>query len=127
MCGRMGLSVDKPDKIYERFEVSNEVPDFRAHYNTPPGTNNPVITKHSPNKISYMHWGILPFFMRHDDKGRELINAQAEGIATKSTWKKSFIERRCVIPATHYFEWDRKTKPTTPFKRKPKSLPGSFP
>lgn len=113
MCGRMGLSVEKAEEIYERFDVYNSLPDYEPHYNTPPSTLNPVITKHSPNSISYMIWGMVPIWETKKEKPRALANATSEKVDT--TWKKPFMERRCLIPATHYFEWDRKTNPKTPF------------
>ena len=50
-----------------------------------------------------LKWGFIGF-----DKGRLLINARAESVRTKQTFAESFAERRCVLPAAGFYEWDKK-------------------
>ena len=60
MCGRYGFSVKNAKDVYERFDTYNELEDFKPRWNIAPGQQNPVITKHSPNYISRMVWGLIP-------------------------------------------------------------------
>ena len=64
MCGRYGFSVKNAKDVYERFDTYNELSDFKPRWNIAPGQLNPVITKHSPNQISRMVWGLIPFWAK---------------------------------------------------------------
>ena len=62
-----------------------------------------------------MRWGLIPFFTKHlsDVKGVSTINARAESVRTSPTWREPFKKRRCLVPASAFYEWkriDAKTK-----------------
>src|SRR5918998_3770910 len=80
MCGRYGFSVKNAKDVYERFDTFNELADFQPRWNIAPGQHNPVITKHSPNQISRMKWGLIPFWVKDDRIKFSTINARVEGI-----------------------------------------------
>jgi putative SOS response-associated peptidase YedK len=117
MCGRYGFSVKNAKDVYERFDTSNELADFKPRYNIAPGQQNPVITKHSPNQISRMVWGLIPFWAKDDKFKFQTINARAEGIESKATYRKPFRTQRCIVPATGFYEPDKLhyTKPLFPW------------
>jgi putative SOS response-associated peptidase YedK len=60
MCGAYGFSVKDAKEVYDRFEVVNTLEDHKPRWNVRPGQMNPVITSHSPNRISRMFWGVNP-------------------------------------------------------------------
>jgi putative SOS response-associated peptidase YedK len=60
MCGAYGFSIHDAKEVYDRFAVVNRLDDLHAHYNLRPGQLNPVITSHSPTRISRMFWGLIP-------------------------------------------------------------------
>jgi putative SOS response-associated peptidase YedK len=64
MCGRYGFSINDAKEVYERFDIYNELADLTARYNIAPGQMNPVITSHSPNQISRMFWGLIPYWAK---------------------------------------------------------------
>jgi putative SOS response-associated peptidase YedK len=115
MCGRYGFSVKNAKDVYERFDTYNELSDFQPRYNIAPGQQNPVITRHSPNQISRMVWGLIPFWAKDDKFRFQTINARVEGIESKSTYRKPFRTQRCLVPATGFFEWDKAEKPSQPY------------
>ncbi len=117
MCGRYGFSVKNAKDVYERFDVYNELPDFKPRYNIAPGQQNPVITKHSPNYISRMVWGLIPHWAKDTKFQFNTINARVEGIESKATYRKPFRTQRCLIPATGFYEPDKLhyTKPPFPW------------
>jgi putative SOS response-associated peptidase YedK len=86
MCGSYGFSVKNAKDVYERFDIYNELPDFKPRYNIKPGQQNPVITKHSPNYISRMVWGLIPSWAKYDSFRFNTINARVEGIESKSVY-----------------------------------------
>jgi putative SOS response-associated peptidase YedK len=115
MCGRYGFSVKNAKDVYERFDIYNELPDFKPRWNITPGQQNPVITRHSPNQISRMVWGLIPFWAKNTKFQFTTINARVEGIESKATFRKPFKSQRCLVPATGFFEWDKSQKPSQPY------------
>lgn len=116
MCGAHGFSVQKASEVYDRFGVMNHIP-YHPRWNLRPGQMNPVITRHSPNQISFMFWGLIPYWTK-DDKGTyKTFNAKAETVADKASYRKPFRFQRCLIPANYFFEPDKVTvlKPPHPW------------
>jgi putative SOS response-associated peptidase YedK len=64
MCGRYSFSINDAREVYERFATWNELENLTARYNVAPGQMNPVVTSHSPNEISRMFWGLIPFWAK---------------------------------------------------------------
>jgi hypothetical protein len=87
MCGRYGFSVKDAREVYNRFDIENTLEDYKPRYNVAPGQMNPVITKHSPNHISLMFWGLIPHWAKDDRFKFKTFNARAEGI-DGSYWHK---------------------------------------
>jgi putative SOS response-associated peptidase YedK len=90
--------------VYERFDTYNELADLTARYNVAPGQMNPVVTSHSPNEISRMFWGLIPHWAKDDSFKYKTINARAETVATLPTFRDPFRRKRCIVPATGFFE-----------------------
>jgi putative SOS response-associated peptidase YedK len=90
MCGRYGFSVKNARDVYERFDTSNELSDFTPRWNIAPGQQNPVITRHSPNQISRMVWGLIPSWAKEDKIKFQTINAHVEGIESKRAMASRF-------------------------------------
>jgi putative SOS response-associated peptidase YedK len=72
----------------------------------------PVITSESPKGFSFFYWGITPDFGQNKPVSQKLINAKAETIHEKISFKSSFQKRRCLIPADGFFEWKKLGKKT---------------
>jgi putative SOS response-associated peptidase YedK len=117
MCGAYGFSVKDAREVYDRFEVVNTLEDFKPRWNVRPGQMNPVITSHSPNRISRMFWGLIPHWAKDKSFAYKTINARAETVATLATYKEPFRHKRCIVPATGFYEPDKIhfTKPPFPW------------
>lgn len=74
MCGRYGFSVKNAKEVYKRFQIENEVPNLKSHYNIAPGTIQPTITRHSPNSIQFMFWGLIPHWAQDINPDSKPIN-----------------------------------------------------
>src|SRR4051794_20571865 len=107
MCGAYGFSVKNAKDVYDRFEVVNTLDDLKPRFNVRPGQMNPVITAHSPNQISRMFWGLIPHWAKDDKYKYKTINAKAETVAELPTYRGSFRHKRCLIPATGFYEPDK--------------------
>ncbi len=110
MCGRYSLSKSKIE-LEERFQAEL-LPDFSPRYNIAPTQLVPVITSQSPKGFSFFYWGITPDFGKNRPVAQKLINAKAETVSEKVSFKNSFQKRRCLIPADGFYEWKRLGKKT---------------
>ncbi|WP_288369349.1 SOS response-associated peptidase [uncultured Algoriphagus sp.] len=111
MCGRYSLSKSKIE-LEERFQAEM-LTDFKPRYNIAPTQLVPVVTSQSPKGFSFFYWGITPEFGRNKPVSQKLINAKAESVHQKMTFKSSFKQRRCIIPADGFYEWKKLGKKTS--------------
>ncbi|GAA0881059.1 SOS response-associated peptidase [Algoriphagus jejuensis] len=110
MCGRYSLSKSK-DELEERFQAEM-LTDFKPRFNIAPTQLVPVITSDSPKGFSFFYWGLTPDFGKNKPVSQKLINAKAESVHEKISFKNSFQRRRCLIPADGFFEWKKLGKKT---------------
>lgn len=109
MCGRYTLH-HKPEEIEERFDV-DAVEEFLApRYNIAPSQIIPVIRQTQSREMAGCKWGLIPFWAKDPKIGNNLINAKAETIAEKPSFKRAFAKRRCLIPADGFYEWQKRGK-----------------
>jgi putative SOS response-associated peptidase YedK len=115
MCGRFSRH-HKPDEIAERFDVELIDFDFDPRYNIAPSQISPVIAFQSERKMMAAKWGLVPFWAKDPAIGNKLINARAETLAEKPSFKNALAKRRCLIPADGFYEWQKKNKgPSQPY------------
>ena len=94
--------------------------NLEPNYNVSPSFVMPVITKNSPKKIQFMKWGLIPSWAKDPSIGNKLINARAESILEKPSFKNSFKNKRCLVPATGFYEWKKDENTKIPYYFKPK-------
>jgi putative SOS response-associated peptidase YedK len=113
MCGRFGFTT--PEKITKRYYVSDPIPGLKLQprYNIAPSQSVPVIT--NDHRLTLMHWGLIPHWAREGIRVHPQINARAEGISEKATFRKAFRSQRCLIPASFFFEWQRTPTGSVPY------------
>jgi putative SOS response-associated peptidase YedK len=114
MCGRNSLYVHRK-KLKHRHNASVKNV-YKKSYNISLGNNQPTVTKNSPKTLRPMKWGFIPHFAEADDekrkwRNRSLINARIETVQDKNTFRKSFQERKCLIPSTGFYEWKDEGRP----------------
>ena len=109
MCGRFTLTAD-PSSL--RAELGIEIPENLApRYNVAP--SQPVlgiVAGRSGWKPAMLSWGLIPFWSRDRSGAHLRINARAESIEQKSSFREAFAQRRCLIVADGFFEWRREGK-----------------
>ncbi|HEX3032536.1 MAG TPA: SOS response-associated peptidase [Bacillota bacterium] len=101
MCGRFSLS--KIDQLSLRFGV--EAVGGQARYNIAPTQTIPVVVNDQEPRLVQMRWGLIPSWAKDKSLGNKMINARAETVAEKPSFKGSLVSRRCIIPADGFFEW----------------------
>ena len=105
MCGRFTLTVD-PSELQETFpEFTIPVADFGGRYNIAPTQPVAVVPNNGENRLDFFTWGLVPFWAKDPSIASRMINARAETLAEKSSFKHAYKRRRCLIFADGFFEW----------------------
>ena len=109
MCGRYAL-VTPPDALRALVDFSNRM-NFPARYNIAPTQPVSIIRAVPQNQMALVSWGLVAPWLKpeqvHDKSARPQINARAETITEKPSFKNAFRRRRCLVPADAIYEWDR--------------------
>jgi len=108
MCGRFTRYDDEKDLV-ERFNFTNPSGiSFEKRFNIAPTQTVPVIVLENDNRvIKLMRWGLVPFWAKDPTIGNRLINARAETISEKASFKTPLKKRRCLVPASGFYEWKK--------------------
>lgn len=107
MCGRYTLTVSA-EELMEYFGVDNSLDPFRPRYNIAPSQFvHAVINASGKNRIGQLKWGLVPSWSSNDKIGMKMINARAETVAEKPAFRAAFKNKRCLIAADGFYEWQR--------------------
>jgi putative SOS response-associated peptidase YedK len=113
MCGRYKLNHSQP-VLADWYKAS--MPEFTPLYNIAPTARVLAVRETGEGRIgSMMRWGLIPFWARDLKKIPIMNNARAETVADKPMFKYAFRERRCLIPASGFFEWKAQGKAKQPY------------
>jgi len=113
MCGRYTITKKKSD-IEKEFDVKADK-DFIENYNVAPSSYMPVITNIDSSKINLLKWGLIPYWSKDNTFANNLINARAETIFEKPSFKKNIKKQRCCIVADGYYEWKKENNYKQPY------------
>jgi len=103
MCGRYTVIAPAP-VLAQRFgaqEAAGSVPSFNAA----PSQALPIITNAAPGQIQRVSWGLVPSWSRDPASGPKPINARAETLAEKPSFRQLLARRRCLVLADSFYEW----------------------
>ncbi|MBX9791971.1 MAG: SOS response-associated peptidase [Pirellulales bacterium] len=106
MCGRFTLR-SSPRVVAELFGL-DEVPNWEPRYNVAPSQLVPVVQKRAEDRgrhLDLVHWGLVPFWADDPAIGNRLINARSDTAATKPAFRAAMRERRCLVVADGFYEW----------------------
>ena len=105
MCGRFNLTA-APEQVIETFHL-HRLPRYESSYNIPPGQKILTIVQLDDDsyKAVYLYWGLVPHWAKNRKISNHLINARAETLAEKPAFRDAYKQRRCLIPATGFYEW----------------------
>lgn len=111
MCGRF-VSKAKKEEIEKEFNVEiNDGNLIVQRYNIAPTQLVAAITEvENTREISLFKWGLVPRWAKDESIGSKLINARAETLAEKPSFRDAFRSRRCIIPTSGFYEWERTAK-----------------
>lgn len=103
MCGRYTLAAPE-GALLETFDVPTLTFEYRPRYNIAPGQDAPVVAEdRDGRRIGLLEWGFLPAWK--DEPTGSFINARAESVGRKASFREAFRRRRCLVPADGFYEW----------------------
>lgn len=116
MCGRYYLADVK--NMRERFGVKDIMEWLTSRYNIAPSQEVPAIIadEETGRRLLRFRWGLKPYWSRDKAMGSGLINARAETVDTKPSFRNSFQRRRCLIPASGFYEWKKEGQQKLPYR-----------
>lgn len=124
MCGRFTLFAEYED-IMNRFDIEAAIEQdlYNPSFNIAPShLVLSVINDGTRNRLGYLRWGFVPSWAKDEKIGYKMINARAETLAEKPSFRQAFKHRRCLIIADSFYEWKKGTeKSKTPMRIKLKS------
>jgi putative SOS response-associated peptidase YedK len=100
MCGRFALHAH-PDVVSLQFGLASP-PLFEPRYNIAP-TAQVLIVR--PDGATTVRWGLVPHWAKDSSMGARMNNARAETVAEKPSFRDAYRSRRCLIPASGFYEW----------------------
>ena len=106
MCGRYQI-VTNAQALYDAFQVEVELDGASlTRYNVAPATDQLVILSEGGRGVArWHHWGLIPNWAKDKTIGYRTINARGESVAVKPAFRAAFRQRRCLVPATGFYEW----------------------
>ena len=106
MCGRFSQTA-APEIIAEQFNVKEPLL-FQPRYNIAPSQSIAAILIEpdtTTRKLVMLRWGLIPSWAKDPKIGHQCINAKAETVAEKPSFRSAFKKRRCLVVATGFYEW----------------------
>ena len=106
MCGRYAIT-SSPDVIRSYFGY-REHPNFPPRYNIAPTQPVPIVRmKDGVKEFALVRWGLVPSWMKEINPSKPMINARAETLLQKPSFKHAATRRRCLFPADGFYEWQK--------------------
>ena len=117
MCGRYTISVS-PDELASHFNaIAPET--LTPRFNAAPSQDLPTLLNEpsvGPRSIEMLHWGLVPHWSKTRDVGQKMINARAETLTSKPSFRDAFRKRRCLVLADGFYEWRANGSTKTPMR-----------
>jgi putative SOS response-associated peptidase YedK len=113
MCGRYTLRAPAAD-VARAFQV-DETPSLFPRYNIAPTQPVPIVRQAAAREMVLARWGLVPSWASDLSIGYKLINARSETAASKPSFRSAFKQRRCLVVADGFYEWEKAGKHKQPF------------
>lgn len=129
MCGRFTLFAT-PDELISFLDITSHIPNILPRYNIAPSQDILAVISteegeddKDANIAELFHWGLVPSWMKDRKKIKAPINARIESVLEKPMFKAPFKRKRCIIPASGFYEWKKTDEGKTPWYMHPKEDP----
>lgn len=118
MCGRFTLALEH-EQLLLQYGFTDVDFTFLPRFNIAPMQESPIVAIDEGKRVlRLMRWGLVPSWSKDETIGSRLINARGETVREKPSFRASFKRRRCLVPATGYYEWKEllESRPTKKVK-----------
>ena len=115
MCGRYSL-IAGIGELQERFDFDGSELTHVPRYNIAPTQMALSVTNGGRRRGSYMRWGLIPSWAKSASLGSRMINARAETLAERSSFRTALQRRRCLVLADGFYEWQGKGSSRRPMR-----------
>ena len=115
MCGRYTLRTSI-DVLAEGFEIEEYPSSLSPNYNVAPTQEvAAVVEEDEKRKLELLRWGLIPSWAKDPAIGNKMINARAETVSEKPSFRSAFKKRRCLILADGFYEWQKTDSGKQPY------------
>lgn len=106
MCGRFTRAIDATE-VAEAFGVDEIASELKPSYNIAPTQPVAVIVSDGKKRLIEVRWGLVPSWAKDLSVGNKMINARAETVTEKPSFRNAFKKRRCLVVADGFYEWQK--------------------
>lgn len=122
MCGRFVLNANA-EQLKLLFDLAETPREIAPRYNIAPTQPVAIVRVSAASagsddlarELTYTQWGLIPSWAKDPSIGQKMINARAEGLAEKPSFRAAFKRRRCLVPATGFYEWKKSGSNKQPY------------
>jgi len=126
MCGRYANFLDEQD-LLDSFAIAEAAEDARLlipSWNIGPMQLAPIVTLTPAGdgpaavrtrRLVAARWGLVPTWAKDSSVGAKMFNARSETVAEKPSFRAAFAKRRCLVPASGYYEWQARAEGKQPY------------
>lgn len=110
--------MSQPESVIAEVFHLAYVPTLEPRYNIAPTQLVPTVLRkpeHSDRRLELLRWGLIPSWAKEPAIGARLINARAETVTEKPSFRAAFRHRRCLVVADGFYEWQRQERKKQPF------------
>ncbi len=116
MCGRYAFYHPWHEFLETYLIEAPHLDEVPPVYNAAPSMNLPVVHQHEGHRqAEAFRWGLIPHWSKDEQIGYKMINARGETAASKPAFRKPFKTRRCLVPASGFYEWRKEGKEKQPY------------
>jgi putative SOS response-associated peptidase YedK len=127
MCGRYAL-IATEEALRGTFGYEGTPRNLRPRWNVAPTQEMPVIRRDPDGslRLDLFVWGLVPYWAEDPSVGSRMINARGETVAGKPAFRQAYRQRRCLVPADGFYEWEEKGDKRPILFRAPDGVPFAF-
>src|SRR5215211_7409131 len=118
MCGRYPEPYQYKDlnKYFAAVAEFNAEDEFAPRYNIAPTQLAPIVREDDDDRqLTFMRWGLVPKWAKDIAIGNRMINARAETLLEKPSFRRPCLTQRCLVPAGGFYEWRKDGSTKQPF------------
>ena len=115
MCGRFSL-ISEIGELQGRFEFDAAGLPHAPRYNIAPSQPLLAVLNGGERRAAHLRWGLIPSWAKEASVGNRLINARAETVAERPSFRTALARRRCLVLADGFYEWQRAGKARRPMR-----------